>query len=703
MSSTPENPFPLLRRDVSLENGGTDLEGRPILIVVDPMRNAYYRMYWPQSAILQCWRKSSSAEQLRQWLMSDFGLTLSGDVADEVRDFLNQHQLIQPDANGWHGLYARSVGQKHGLASTLMHNYLFFRVPLFHPDAALRRVLPYLSFVFSPIFFILCAAALLSGSYFISRQWGTFAAMFVETETLPSLAIFGAVLLGLKAVHEFGHALTAVHCGSRVPSMGVAFMLGTPVFYTDTTDSWRLRDRRHRLAIVFAGVAAEMAVACFATLLWAFLPDGLGRQICFAVMTSSVVMTLLVNLNPCMRYDGYFALADYLDVANLQPRSFALATWKLRELLFGLGQPPPEEVPRKLGTILILYAWTTWIYRVLLFAAIAFLVYSIVFKFLGIALGLFEIVVFIALPVVREFKEWWQMRALIARRTRGKVAAAVAAGAVIMCFLPLDRTVEVPAVLSAAEEEPLHLQAPAVIQSVHVREGQSVARGDVLFRAFSPEISLKLSKARLEAQSIAIQQARLLVNDKDQEKRLVFDEQRRAAEERIAALERQAAGLVVRAPLSGTLVDLDPSIRPGLWQSPAAALARVVSFKSTRARGIVSDAALDRIAAGSGAKFIPEDAGAPSRDLTVSAIAPVSKDLLPEPILAEAYGGALATAEHNGEMVLSHGGFEVTLAGSAPPPRSISRGTVKITARGESAFTAVWHQVARVFVREQGF
>ncbi len=703
MSGTSENPFPALRRDVSLENGGTDLEGRPILIVVDPMRNAYYRMYWPQSAIVQCWQKSSSAEQLRQWLMSDFGLTLPGDVADEVRDFLSQHQLTQAEANGWHGLYARSAGQKHGLASKLVHNYLFFRIPLFHPDASLRRVLPYLSFVFSRGFLAVCALALLAGGYFISRQWGAFAAMFVETERLPSLAVFGAVLLGLKAVHELGHAMTAVHCGSRVPSMGVAYRLGTPVFYTDTTDSWRLRDRRHRLAIVFAGVAAEMAVACFATLLWAFLPDGLGRQICFAVMTSSVVMTVLVNINPCMRYDGYFALADYLDVANLQPRSFALATWKLRELLFGLGQPPPEELPRKLATVLILYAWMTWIYRVLLFAAIAFLVYSIVFKLLGIALGLFEIVVFIALPIVRELEEWWQMRALIARRTRGRVAAAVAAAAVIMFFLPLDRTVEVPAVLSAAAEEPLHLQAPAVIQSVDVREGQSVAKGDVLFRASSPEISWKLSKARLEAQSIAIQQARLLVNDKDQEKRLVFDEQRRAAEEKIAALERQAAGLVVRAPLSGTLVDLDPSIRPGLWQSPAAPLARVVSFKSARARGIVSDAALDRIAPGSGAKFIPEDAGAPSSDLTVAAIAPVSKDLLPEPMLAEAYGGALATVEHNGEMILAHGGFEVTLAGAVPPPRSISRGTVKITAQGESAFAAVWHQVARVFVRERGF
>ena len=41
-----------------------------------------------------------------------------------------------------------------------------------------------------------------------------------------------------------------------------------------------------------------------------------------------------------MRFDGYYVFADYLKVDNLQPRAFALAKWRLREILFGLNINP---------------------------------------------------------------------------------------------------------------------------------------------------------------------------------------------------------------------------------------------------------------------------------------------------------------------------------------------------------------------------
>ena len=108
---------------------------------------------------------------------------------------------------------------------------------------------------------------------------------------------------------------------------------------------------------------------------------------------TDVDLTLLVNANPLMRFDGYFILSDWLDEPNLQDRSFALARWKLREWLFGLGDAPPERLPPRRTRLMIAYALCCWVYRFSLFMGIAFLVYHFAFKLLGIFLMLVDLLV----------------------------------------------------------------------------------------------------------------------------------------------------------------------------------------------------------------------------------------------------------------------------------------------------------------------
>src|SRR5690606_21301466 len=110
----------------------------------------------------------------------------------------------------------------------------------------------------------------------------------------------------------------------------------------------------------------------------------------------------LVNLNPLMRFDGYFLFSDLVRMPNLEARGHAMGRWHLRRLLFGLADPRPE--PGR--SWLVGYAYAIWTYRLFLFLGIALAVYFLFFKALGIVLFLVEIVYFIGAPVFREARKW---------------------------------------------------------------------------------------------------------------------------------------------------------------------------------------------------------------------------------------------------------------------------------------------------------
>ena len=352
-----------MRRDLDVtlvaERGG-----HPSVIVTDPVRGSYFRLSWPESGILLHWRDAETVEQLCRMLTATYGTAPQPDDIAAVANFAFANQLTERDHGGsWQRYAAIQAASRRGWFMTALHGYLFFRVPLVHPEPWLQTLHPRLSFLFRRQFWlVLCGLAVL-GVYLATRQWTALVSAVHDALRLEGLLLYAAAILGLKAVHELGHALTTVHFGCRVPSMGVAFMLGAPVLYTDTSDSWRLAERSERLKIVFAGVAAELIVATVSILLWLVLADGILRQTCFALATSAITVSLAINLNPFMRFDGYFALSDWLGVPNLQSRAFSLLTWKLRELLFGLGQPAPEPLPAARMRLLTAYAAATAIYR----------------------------------------------------------------------------------------------------------------------------------------------------------------------------------------------------------------------------------------------------------------------------------------------------------------------------------------------------
>lgn len=157
-----------------------------------------------------------------------------------------------------------------------------------------------------------------------------------------------------------------------------------------------------------------------------------------------------------MRFDGYYLFSDYLDTANLQDRSFALARWRLRESLFHFQLPVPEVFARNRHRLLIAYAYSTWIYRLMLFAGIAWAVYHFFFKVLGVFLFAVEIGWFIVHPIIKEMAVWRELPALQNTPLRPRVAWLIPLFAVAILFVPWQAHLLLSGLLSAETQFTLY-------------------------------------------------------------------------------------------------------------------------------------------------------------------------------------------------------------------------------------------------------
>lgn len=696
--------LPLLRKDIEIELIAERGQGFPSVLVTDPVRGAYFKLSWPESALFLHWEEGGSVDGLKAKISNTYGAKVEDEAIAGVADFAFTNQLTQTDqAGGWQRYSTLNAAGRHGVMMTLVHSYLFFRIPLINPDDALKRLLPAFSFVFKSSFWYATAILGAIGVYLTTRQWNSLLVAAQDAMQLQTLTVYAIAILCLKAIHELGHALTTAHLGCRVPSMGIAFMLGTPVLYTDTSDSWRLSRRQDRLAIVFGGVAAEMIVAVLAILLWSFLPDGVVRQLCFAFATSSIALSLAVNLNPFMRFDGYYALSDWLGVPNLQARSFSLMTWRLRELLFDLRLPPPENMSRSLRSTLLIYAVLVTIYRFSLYTGIVIVVYTVFGKALGIPLALFEIVVFILRPILSEITAWWTLRHEIVARFRVIWLAAGVSFALVVVCVPWMGVVEAPAVIVATEEEEIHLSQPAQLTSINVTEGQFVAKGDILFATASPDIEQQWKKAHLQLRLARLQVARWQADEKERQSRHILESKLARAQEKVAALDRQRVLAVVRAPFDGRVVDIDSVLSAGVWVGPKHALARVIASGGSLAKSILLGAQIDRIAEGAQATFIPDDAAGTRSMFVVKSIAPVGQGKLSEAALADRYGGLVPVSEVHGELLTKNGWFEVTLSSDQDVLPSLVRGVLWIEGNRVSPIFLAWRGLGQIFAREHTF
>jgi putative peptide zinc metalloprotease protein len=702
---SPEQHIPAIRGDLQLVRGPRSWRGEPVWQLYDPLRHKFFQVSEHDVAIMHAWRPGPASETLERAKTELSDCRLS-DIEALLR-FLLQEELLNAETHSLRERLEKADKSRHKTAlQTILHKYLFFRIPLVRPDHALDHLYRYLRFFIQPWFIIISAFIGIVALAAIARQWSQFINSFSFFFTLQGVVVFSLTLAGVKILHELGHALMCKHYGLKVPTMGIAFMVMWPVLYTDATDSWRLPFRRQRAAISAAGVGVELVLACYAMALWVLLPDGIARSAAFVVATTAWITSVLVNLNPLMRFDGYYFLSDVLNVPNMQDRSLALARWRWRAWLFGVNEPCPDDLPAELEKWLIVYAWALLIYRFLLFLGIAILVYHFFFKALGIFLFLLEIWWFIARPVMREIKEWPGYLGKSSRRRIGAGAALLSALILTVAF-PWRTHIDIPAVISYAEHQHIYAGLNGVIEEVIVENGDYLDAGNPILRLRSPDLDQQLVRARQEVEYLALILSQADTGGKRISERQVLMQRLLHAEAELAGLQSEHQRLVIRTPIAGVVRDMDRSLYSGRWVDAEDRLLTVVTPGTLMVTGWLQETDLISVSSGMSGYFYAS--GHPDWQgisVVIDTISQTAISRLDTPYQSSLYGGSVPTypTEDGQHPVQAH--FMVFAAVNMPAGADLNhrlRGTLRVRGERRSPLVQAVKHVIAVLIKESGF
>jgi putative peptide zinc metalloprotease protein len=325
-------------------------------------------------------------------------------------------------------------------------------------------------------------------------------------------------LLGItKVLHELGHAIVCRRMGARCREMGILLLCGIPCLYCDVTDSWRIPATRGRIAVMLAGIYVEWIVAALASWVWLLHDDPFAKSCAFHVLIVCSISTMLFNINPLMRYDGYYVVSDLLNVTHLRQRASEAWTAVVTQTLGGANYSGPViQGERWQKSLLALYHGLSYSYQYLVAGVLSTWLLVITEK-VGIAiLGQLLVALIIVasgmaiakpmIGVLRGKFAWMH----VPRWRRFLLTGGTLGLLVMLAVLPFQRRIRAEGRIEYAAATSIYAGETGTLTHVAKEFGETVATGEVLFQLAEPALAADVLRAELQTKRINIQLASML-------------------------------------------------------------------------------------------------------------------------------------------------------------------------------------------------
>jgi putative peptide zinc metalloprotease protein len=550
-------------------------QGHPFFVVKEPVGLKYFRFQEEEYAILRMLDGRSSLEDIKEQFEEEYRpqkLTLP-----DLQQFigtLHRSGLVIGDAPGQgRQLKKRRDDQVWKKRWAAMSNVFALRWRGIDPERLLNWLYKYTAWMFAPPVVIACCLLGLSALLLLGIQFDVFRARLPAFHEFfgPRNWIWLGLTLGIvKVLHEFGHGLSCKHFGGECHEMGFMLLVLTPCLYCNVSDSWMLPNKWRRAAIGAAGMYVELVLASVATFLWWFSEPGLLNHICLSVMFICSVSTVLFNGNPLLRFDGYYILADIVEIPNLRQKSTEVLRRWVFDWCLGLEQPEDPFLPRRNQLFMAMYTIAAVVYRwvivlsIVMFLTQVFEPYGL--KIIGQAIGLVGLFGLIVQPVW-QLAKFFHVPGRMHEVKRHRVIATLAIiGALIaaVIYIPLPHYVRSALEVAPEGAASVFVDVPGKLDKVLVEPGQHVDAGQPLATLINIDLDLTIAELQGRRDEAQVQLTSL-------EQQQVYDlrasQQIPQVRETLAYLEQQLKEkdeqrkrLVLLAPQSGTV--FPPPARP---------------------------------------------------------------------------------------------------------------------------------------------
>ena len=464
----------------------------------------------------------------------------------EVICQLMQQGLISLDDPA--GAALPKAGKRRERWYSRFKNPLAVRFPLWDPDRFLLRHLPKVAPLFSRMVLVIWSVVVVLAALVGVAHWESITADVVDRVFTPqNLMLLWLIYPATKLVHELAHAFAIKVQGGKVHEIGLMFIYGVALPYVDASDVLTFSHRRQRLLVDGIGIMVELLIASIALAVWLNVSEGLISQLAYNAMIICSVSTLFFNGNPLMRFDGYYLLADWLDIPNLGTRSLLYWRYLLNRYLLGLDRD--FEVEAKEWKWLALYGPLSVIYRLTVIVTIT-LVAAQLYLPVGIAVGVWLLSNQAIVPLWRAFCYLWstELEGQESRARRLAVAIPLALFFLLVVIpFPVARTL--PAVVWMPEQAEIKAGADGWVVETRPTQGQPVVEGELLFRLEDPQLEFErdLAKAKYEEVAARLAAARAVDNIEAQQ----LQEELNTSKAELDNLRDELQQLVVMSPVAG--------------------------------------------------------------------------------------------------------------------------------------------------------
>lgn len=502
---------------------------------------------------------------------------------------LHDANLIQSDIlPNTEELFRKVQGQTHSVLKQRISNPFLMRFPIFDPDRFLERW----GFLVTPLFncgiFILWLVIVLSALIAAALNWPELSgSLSDQLFSLRNLLLLWLVYPLVKTLHEFGHAFAVKKWGGEVHEMGIMLLALTPIPYVDATASASFPDKQQRIGVAAMGMAVELLLASLALFVWLNVETGLISAIAYNVMLIGGVSTVLFNGNPLLRYDGYFILADLIEIPNLGQRSTRYLGYLLQHYLLRVETAEsPVTAPGEKGWFLA-YGPVSFCYRMAVLIGLVFMVSSRFFA-IGVLIAIWGAVSLLIIPFVRTLVNFLSSPATRPCRTRlVMLGGGAALGIVLMLFVfPMPLWTTSQGVIWMPEQSAIRVGADCEVMELLVPVEQCVEKDVPLIRGADPFLDAEIKVHRAHMEELYATYNAQPIHERVKRKMLLEEIERVKGD--LQQAEEKEKELLVCSPARGRFILLDARKMLGRFVKKGELIGYIVAEHRPTIRAVIS-------------------------------------------------------------------------------------------------------------------